>query len=116
MKKHRGNCKILPSVKTTSRRAGYTNKYPFCIQIEQVHLLTGYFGNGHLRVTENFTAPQWHFAKCVVRSSSEVVSTKERMAGAMGLGSFLILMVVKVERVRERVDMLHGEIYLTEAL
>ena len=40
----------------------------------------------------NLTAPQWHCAACVVLSASEVSSTKERMAGSIGLGCFRIVM------------------------
>lgn len=77
-----------PLVKTTSLLQGYTKRYPFVLQIVQLHLLTGYLGNGHFSVTENWTAPQWHDAWCVVRSSSEVGSTTRRVLTSRGLGSF----------------------------
>jgi len=54
--------------------------------------LTGYFGKGYFNVALNLTAPQWHCAACVVLSALEVSSTKERMAGSMGLGRFTIVM------------------------
>lgn len=78
----------LPFVKTTSRRQGYTKRYPFWVQIVQLHLLTGYLGNGHLSVTSNWTAPQWQDALCVVRSASEVSSTTMRMLRSRGRVSF----------------------------
>lgn len=78
---------MLPWVNTTSRRQGYTKRYPFWVQIEQLHLLIGYLGKGHLSVTENWTAPQWQDAWWVMRSASEVGSTMEKSVTLSGLGA-----------------------------
>jgi hypothetical protein len=91
-------------VKTTSRRHGYTKRCPFWVQIVQLHVLTGYLGNGHFSVTENWTAPQWHAAWCVVRSASGVSSTTCRILISRGRASFrgtAIFMIDEYSRKRK---------------
>jgi hypothetical protein len=69
--------------------ARINEEVPILGTIEQLHLLIGYLGNGHLSVTENWTVPQWQDAWCVVRSASEVGSTIVRSVISSGLGSLM---------------------------
>lgn len=63
-----------------SLREGYTSRYPFLLQIEQLQLTTGYSDSGGDSEKRKRTAPQWQLPWCML-CSDVGVGKKDMMIG-----------------------------------